>query len=100
SALGPLFQRDNFVFGDIENFDGVHWVDFPDGATRKCMWSHGRSAWTGRVAAIEERLSGDSHPLSWDRKRVGHVRRAAFVRIEPIPQRGPEVRNDFCGHTG
>ena len=99
-ALGPLFQRDKFIFGGIENFDGVHRVDFPDGATRKGMWSHGHSARTGRVAAIEEKLSGDSHSLPFDRKRVGHVRRGAFVRIEPIPQRRPEVRNDFCGHTG
>src|SRR5205814_3732120 len=63
-------------------------------------WSHGRSARTGRVAAIEEKLPGDSHPLSFDRKRVGHVRRSALVRIESIPQRGPKVRNDFRGHAG
>src|SRR5438309_10822143 len=59
-ALGPLIQRDKFVFGGIENFDGVHRVDFPDGATRKGAWSHGPSARTGRVAAIEEKLTGDS----------------------------------------
>src|ERR1043166_1170440 len=99
-ALGPLFQRDEFVFGGIENFDGVHGVDFPDGATRKGAWSHGPSARTGRVAAIKEKLSGEPHPLSFDRKRVGHVRRGAFVRIEPIPQRRPEVRNDLRGYAG
>src|SRR5437867_2911435 len=99
-ALGPLFQRDKFIFGGIENFDGVHRVDFPDGATRKGVWSHEPAARTWRVTAIEEKLSGDSHPLPSDRKRVGHMRRGALVRIESIPQRGPEVGDDFCCHTG
>ena len=29
-SLRPFFQRDEFVLREIENLDGVSWVDFPD----------------------------------------------------------------------
>src|SRR5438552_993607 len=90
AVFRPLFQRDKPIFQVVENLNRINRVNFPNRSTRKGVRSYGPSARTGRVAAIEEKLSGDSYPLSSDRKRVGHMWRRAGVGVESIPQRGPE----------